>query len=59
MDKNYTYYVFLVADVDVTNDARSIRIQMNDDATGAVFTTPDLTGDKIMEDDMKSLLKKD
>ncbi len=57
--ENDTYYVFVVADVDVTNDARSIRVQMNDDATGAVFTTPALTGDKIMEDDMKSLLKKD
>ena len=59
ISENDTYYVFLVADVDVTNDARSIRIQMNDDATGVVFTTPALTGDKIMEDDMKSLLKKD
>ncbi len=59
ISENDTYYVFYVSDVDVTDDARSIRVQMNDDATGIIFTTPAITGEKLLVGDMKSLLKKD
>ena len=53
-----TYYVFIVADVDVTADSRSIRVQM-DDVDGSIKFTPDIGASLILEDDMKSLLKKD
>lgn len=59
ISENDTYYVFYVSDVDVTEDARSIRVQMNDDATGLTFTTPSITGEKLLVGDMKSLLKQD
>jgi len=61
---NDTYYVFLIADV--VSDAGTIRVEMLDDPTGVVFATDvnddgdfvdageELTGDKVMENDMKS-----
>ena len=53
-----TYYVFIVADVDTIADSRSIRVQM-DDLDGSITFTPDIGASLLLEDDMKSLLKKD
>jgi len=65
VDENDTYYVFLIADVRVSDDIRSIDVKVADHAydatakTGFDFSQPDIDGDKLIEDDMKALLKKD
>ena len=60
--ENDTYYVYLIADVDVTGDTRSVRVMIEDTAGNMKFTPvggSELDAHLILKGDMKALLKKD
>ena len=65
VSENDTYYVYLIADVDVTGDTRSVRVMIEDStyssSNGMQFTAGSTTidGSLVLKGDMKALLKKD
>ena len=51
-----TYYFVYEGDVQVTATGASATVEVKDDTTGLVFTTPAVTGDLLLEDDMKTVV---
>ena len=69
VSENDTYYVYLIADVDVTGDTRSVRVMIEDStysaSNGMQFTADPngtatvIDGSLVLKGDMKALLKQD